>query len=457
MKKYIKHWLPEICIAAVALFFFTRELGTFPAAWSDDSLFMIISRAIAEGDGYNLQILGNDWLYPYTLAIGPALTLPVALFIKLFGFSVAVARIPMVIYLIASTITLYLFTERICNRATALWSTLLLVTLSAFVNTGKPVLGEVPAFFFLMLGLHFLTYNLQPTTYNAITIGLLFGLSVMTKLTFGLIYPAIGAAWLYALFTKNKTELHKLTIIGITAVAVYVPWKYLEMSSASGLLKDFAFLAGTEDGTGGLSIVGGDHALLLRPQYLFFEVMLLLGAMGLWLKYKTMNKSVWYISATLIVLFTLYFLLGPGWYRHALLAHLLLIPFAVHAIRQVAPRYIGIGILTFFVLGQAYWQYDYRGSNRSTSGAKAAEYLVQNYSDTPLVIQQANIYVQLPRNDNWVFLTNPILTSRLPKDLITMTNEQRCMGLVRGRTVEDSDDIEVLAGKYVLIEPSKDC
>ena len=447
MKKYI----PECIIGVVALFFFTRELGTFPAAWSDDSLFMIISRAVAEGDGYNLKILGNDWLYPYTLAVGPALTLPVALFIKLFGFSVAIARIPMVMYLIASSVTLYFFTKKYFDSSTAQWTTLLLVTLSAFVNTGKPVLGEVPAFFFLILGL--LLFQKK----HPVFIGILFGLSVMTKLTFGLIYPAIGIAWLYALFTRNNTELRKLTIIGITTVAIYAPWKWFEMNSASGLLKDFAFLAGTEGDTGGLSIVGGDHALLLRPQYLFFEVMLLLGAMGLWLKYKAMNKSVWYISVTLIALFTLYFLLGPGWYRHALLAHLLLIPFAVHALRTTTTKYAAIGILTFFVFGQTYWQYDYRGSNHSTKGAEATEYIINNYSDAPLVIQQANIYVQLPRNDNWVFLTNPILTRRIPKQFITMTPKQQCMGLVRGRVVEDPEDVEVLAGKYVLIEPKGDC
>lgn len=131
----LRSWLPEAFLALIALFFFVRELGTFPAAWGDDSLFMIVAREFAEGRGYMLPLLQQEWHYPYILGIGPTLILPVALTIKLLGFSVAAARIPMVIYLIGTCLCFYFFTRRIAGKPAAFWATLLLITLSAFVNT----------------------------------------------------------------------------------------------------------------------------------------------------------------------------------------------------------------------------------------------------------------------------------------------------------------------------------
>src|SRR3989338_7740322 len=130
-----------MALIGVALFFFTRELGTFPAAWADDSLFMIVA----------LPILDRPWSSPYILGVGPTLLLPVALAIKLFGFSVAIARLPMLDFLCATAFCMYIFTNHIAGRNAARWTSALLISLSAFVNTGKPVLGEVPVFFFLLL------------------------------------------------------------------------------------------------------------------------------------------------------------------------------------------------------------------------------------------------------------------------------------------------------------------
>jgi 4-amino-4-deoxy-L-arabinose transferase-like glycosyltransferase len=415
---------------------------------------MIIARQVADGEGYTLPLLQNKWAYPYILAIGPTLILPVALSIKLLGFSVAAARIPMVLYIAATTVVSYLFVQKITDRRTAQWSTALLLSLSTFINTGKPVMGEIPGFFFLLLGL-FLLLKKERSHKRDIVIGLCFGLSVLTKLTFGLIYPAIGVAWFVAAFRREKTEMLSLTLIGCVAALVFAPWRLLEMTSFTGLSKDFAFLFSGEEGEG-FQLLGGNLNLLLRPQYLYFGVMLLLGTVGLWLKSGKFSRSVWLIIVTLIAGFTLYFLSSFGWYRHLLPAHLLLIPFATTAVLIALPRSLATVLLLFFLCGQGYWQWDHRGSSRSTASAEAAEYVTENMQDADLIVQIASIYVRLDRNPHWLFLTNPILTSRLPEELVTFTDELQCHGLIRGKRKRD-EDVLTIGKRYVVIPPPEDC
>lgn len=456
----LKKWWPEVLLVGVAGFFYLRELGTFPAAWTDDSLFMIIAREIAAGRGYQLPILENPWPYPYILAVGPTLLLPVAWSIQLFGFSVAIARIPMVLYMTATTVLLYVFTKKISNRPTAVLATILLVSLSAFVNTGKVVMGEVPSFFYLLLGLLCLLY-VKTGWKRDVLAGLCFGLSVLTKLTLGLIYPAIGVVWLAAVWKKDVRSLISATITGVVACAIYIPWRLLEAMSSSGLSKDFAFMFSGED-SGGLQLLHGHAEILLRPQFLYYEGMFVLGCIGLWAMRRKLQRDVWLLVTTLILLCTAYFLSSFGWYRHLLLAHVLLLPFVVIAIQGFFNRKITILIICSLVLGQGWWQLTYKGSSRSTVGAAAATYIEQHYNDTPMIVQQAEVYVRLPKNPHWLFLTNPILTSRLPAQFVTLSDAQRCMYWFKVLSAEETAEyadriVELVVGKYAVVAPPAAC
>jgi hypothetical protein len=69
---------PELGIAAIIAFFSIRELGTFPASWADEGLFIIVAKMVATGQGYALPLLDQVWSYPYFLNVGPALIYPSA-------------------------------------------------------------------------------------------------------------------------------------------------------------------------------------------------------------------------------------------------------------------------------------------------------------------------------------------------------------------------------------------
>jgi hypothetical protein len=456
--KILRQWYPELFLTAIAGFFFFRELGTFPAAWTDDSLFMIMAKEIAAGRGYQLPILSTPWFYPYILAIGPPLLLPVASAIQLFGFSVTVARLPMVDYMAGTTLLLYILSWKIHDKTVARWSTALLITLSAFVNTGKVVMGEVPALFYLLLGLVFMLH-MQRTWKRNLVVGLCFGLSVLTKLTLGLIYPAIGIAGLVAIWKRDRREIQSLFSMGIVAIAVYLPWRLLEQSHAKGLTKDFEFLF-TEDA--GFQILHGNLGILLRPQFVYFQIFLILGLIGLWSIRTKAHRTILTLTLTLILMFTAYFLSSFGWYRHLLPAHVLLIPFVVIGTKKLMQPKLMVVLLVFFIAGQSWWQLTYKGSNRSTAGAEAAAYIEKHYKDTPIIIQQTEVYVRLPENPHWLFLTNPILTSRLPAQFVTLSPEQQCMYWFRTVSTEEENAlenrfVERIAGKYGLIAPADHC
>ena len=441
-----------------ALFFFTRELGTFPAAWADDSLFMIVARSIAEGKGYALPILDRTWSYPYILGVGPTLLLPVALAIKLFGFSVAVARLPMLDFLCATAFCTYIFTNHIAGRNAARWTSALLISLSAFVNTGKPVLGEVPGFFFLLLGLLTLQWKPRGSLWGSLA-GICFGLAVLTKITYGLVFPAIGVAWAASALRRDRKNSFHLAIVGILAVTVYLPWRLLELLSQPGLLKDFLFLWGKNEEHAAVpfSFLLSHPTALFRIPFLVFGLFFFLGSIGFWKLRPRLSFSLQIFLPTLIALFVLYFGSSFLWYRHLLPAHILLLPFvpAGAMALRVLP---GVAILLSLTIAQTWWQFDHRGASRSTEAQSVATVLTKQWQDRPLIIQQAEVYARLPENPRWLFLPNPLIVARLPSPFGEFSTTQQCLPVLRKVSKEErrsvAGRVEELAGRFVVMFPN---
>ncbi len=480
----MKKWLPEIGIAIVLLFFALRELGTFPSPWLDDSLFMIVAKELAAGRGYALPILDEAWFFPHILNVGPTIILPPALFIWLFGWSVEAARIPQVFYLIVTSIVMYLFTDRTLGRTPARWTTALLVTLSAFVNTGKPVLGEIPGFLFLLLGLWtlhegepargviFLPANAASGSIAAIfrsrqknypLAGFFFGLAVLTKLTYGIVYIGIGVAFLLALLRRDLREAGRTFLMGSTAVLVYLPWRALEAWSAPGFLAELRQYAVGWDNLPFLNILLHKPEILLRPPFLYFGFILVLGGLGLFLRRTQFRRTELAIILTIIVLFILYFLNGHGWYRHLLPVHLLLLPFVpVGTLKLLTHRPAQL-LMSAFILAQFFYQLWGFGSGRVTVTHESAQILREEFAETGLVVQQPEIFVELPENENWFFLSTELEMRKYPHlSHLQVSPEEHCLPVVR-KTAPDreelygADRLRQLAGSYYLIWPPDSC
>ncbi len=451
-------WLPELLLAGVAAFFFFRELGTFPASWSDEGLFIIVAKMTAAGRGYVVPLLNYDWAYPYFLGVGPTLILPSALSIKLFGLSIAAARLPMTLWLIGASGLTYWWTRITLGRRRALWATGLLVTFSAFVNTGKPVLGEVPGFTFVLLFL----LSMGNQSKQPVLSGLLLGLAIVTKITYGILLPALGVAWIVALIRKRWPEAGRLTVIGMLAFGTFLAWHLVEAlhTPESGLLEEIQNFIFGGGGNETLFFIRHRLHLLLTLPYLAYGLLLVLGLTGLWTSRKRLGPSLTIMLSMAIGLFTLYFLNGMGWYRLLLPGHLLLLPFVPAGAEKLTGKRIGALLLTAIILAQAWWQFDHRGSSTSTGGQVVADYIQKHFADQPLLIEPTEVFARLPVNEYWLFLM-PGLSFSLPEEYRVPSSEQRCLPVIRKVNGEElaalGNRAHALTGSYVAALPPADC
>ncbi|OGJ56314.1 hypothetical protein A3D88_01490 [Candidatus Peribacteria bacterium RIFCSPHIGHO2_02_FULL_52_16] len=446
--------LPECIIASAALFFFVRELGTFPAAWNDDSLFMIVAREYATGNGYTLPILGRPWLYPI-LQVGPMLIYPSAFFMKILGPSIVAARIPMVLYLCGTTIVFYFFTKKIAGRSSACFATALLVSLSAFVNTGKVVIGEVPGMFFALIALLLLTQK-RLSLWQSIACGAFVGAAFVTKLPYAFLLGGMGIAWIWALLQRKYPEVLSLTVAGFTTLltfAIFSP--VLGAMDMRFFVEIYAWIVGTDDILLAKHVLWTQPEFLLRLPFLAYDVVLILGIVGFIKLRRSMPNALSITIMTVIILFTAYCFTRSGWYRLLLAAHILLLPFVPTGARILFGKNMSIVVLGAIVLVQAWWQWDHRGSSASLTAQNTATYIQEHFADTNLIIQSAPVFIHLPKNPHWVFLTNVTLSTRIPAALVTPDEKQRCFTLIREKTPNDPKG-GTLTG-HIIVPPPKDC
>lgn len=459
--KLVRPFLPELFIAAILLFFALRELGTFPDLWEDDSLFMIAARSIAEGKGYGIPVLTDFWHWTYILAIGPTLLYPVAAFIWLFGFSPEIARIPMVLYLLATAAVFYLYTKNSSDRSIARWGTLLLVTFSAFVNTGKPVMGEIPGFFFLLVGLSVFDKGKLSWKWAAVS-GIFLGLAVVTKLTLGLVFPAIAVAFLWSLWKRDKTECYQLVITGMAAVLTFLPFMPMLGLMEQGGIQEVNQYGLAEGGTGLFQVLRTNPEILLRFQYLYFGMLVVAGCIGLQSDRVKISRAQKIIIVSVILLFILYFLNERGWYRHLLTPHLLLLPFVPVGLERVLGRRIAAALMICFITAQFWWQWDHRGSRRTDEGVRAAEALQKNFSSTRMVMLQPDIFVRLPENPQWLFLSEEFLRRDSERFRgLPIRQEDHCLPIMKKLTDEEKASYEgrltTVYGRYYVVAPPQSC
>lgn len=458
--RLLKAWWPEFLIGAACVFFAFRELGTFPEPWADDSLFMIVARNLAEGRGYQFPIFDHPWYYSFFLAIGPTVVVPAAIGIKLFGFSVAAARLGTLPYIFLATFLLYRYAESLGGKWNARFAALLLVTFSAFINTGKPVMGEVPGFCFMLLG--FLACRGTLTAKKSVLSGMAFGLAVVTKITAGVVYPAIGLAWLAALVRKDMRDLRLLTLLGAVSFITLLPFLHVLGYSDPVFVQELTQYGFAGGGSQFLQVLRTQPELLTRFQYLAYGIFLVSGCLGMYALREKLARREMVMALSLFFLVTLYFLDERGWYRHLLLSHFLLLAFVPAGFRMIFTKRTATFMLAGIVVAQTWWQWDHRGSRRTTEAADSAAILAQSYTETELLFVRPEVYVQLPYNPHWQYLSDEFQarTYSAFADL-PILQEQHCMAIVQKIGLEQQAQygsrLTPLSGRYFIVAPPAEC
>jgi hypothetical protein len=174
--------------------------------------------------------------------------LPIALSFKLFGVGLLQARVVMIIYLIASILVFFQLAKSIQGDRFAFLASALLVTSPgvSLIEYGRQVLGEVPGIFFIINGLLIWFSKWEKSSiWRLFLVGLLFGLGIITKYQYLIIFvPVLGLTWIANLFYYRTVPQRVILIPSIVSILAFGSWQlysiiYLGPSTA---IENFSML-----------------------------------------------------------------------------------------------------------------------------------------------------------------------------------------------------------------------
>lgn len=202
-------------------------LGTYPHIEPDESHHLIVARNLAEfgvyGSGH--PEVGFEWFDDYD-SVGPPVIVPVAIALRLGNTDLFSGRLVMALYFLALGIALYGIVVPLFGVPAGIASMFLATAALGSAYLARSLYGEVPAFFFLVLGLLLWreSVNGRFVYLNALLAGCCFGFMILTK------YFAVIAFWaflgmlIYDRLTFRKLKPVHLLVPALCAFAILLGW-----------------------------------------------------------------------------------------------------------------------------------------------------------------------------------------------------------------------------------------
>lgn len=199
-----------VFLIGLTLFLCTHNLETYPPTWWDEGKFVQIPTNVVLHGKYATQSSEGFRMFS-VYGTGPAVFLPMAAAFRLFGIGLLQARWVMVGFTLLAVVAFYSLTEQLYNRRVALAAAFLLVLVvydpfTSLLYLGRQVLGEVPAFFYLMAGCLVWVRKRAGTAWSALVLsGFLWGLSALAKWIFVMVVPCLVVLWV-----ADRVYFHRL-------------------------------------------------------------------------------------------------------------------------------------------------------------------------------------------------------------------------------------------------------
>lgn len=223
-------WALAALLVGAALFFAFWNLTNYPVTWFDEGSHLHVPKAMVQ-EGVYADVSSEGYrYYGPTLGVGPTVLVPIAGVFALAGVGLLQARLVIVLFLFGVLGVWYGLTRGVGGRRVALVATLLLAFTPAvaLIETGRQLLGEVPALFFLVAGLWlwFARWE-KANAWQLLAAGVLMGLSAVTKYQFLLVLaPALLGAWLLNLIWWRRRQALFL-LPGIATAATFGLWQLI--------------------------------------------------------------------------------------------------------------------------------------------------------------------------------------------------------------------------------------
>ncbi len=322
----------------LSIFLIAYRYTEVPNVWLDEGVFTEVARNILINGNQGLQTAPGEFYPMYALTTsGYPLTLPVSASIYLFGMGLWQVRLPLIIYMLLFVLIVYLFTKDKFGLYSAMASVLLILSFAPFYGNGRPVQGELPGLFFLILTA-FLILCWEKSEFRhknlAILTGLMMGISASSKPIFLLVFLASSPFLLYIYYKKNTEEngLRKLLYFGIGLIVpiFFLFWfQFPNIEALKTIVPVYKHLISNHEST--IPIYDTVFKNLIRfiteQTPIIFTILFgtIVMALGLTIKkegIKHVSLSVYFIVFFILINWGAY-LVGTGWYRYFFPAHIL--------------------------------------------------------------------------------------------------------------------------------------
>ena len=318
--KYIRanlHNILVFCIISIVVIVSVQRLTTWPRIFYDEGITIEIARNFQLFGVLDIATAPGEFTdVPYiTGSNGFPVTLPLALFFKLFGFGLTQARIYSLIWLIIFLSAVYLFAKKLWGRTNALSALLLIVAFAPVYDSGRRILGEMPGFIFLLAGLLFLLIKHKP-----LIAGIFFGLATVSKPS---IYLLIAPAFIISAIFINNDLRKKIIPILIGMSPSLILWVFFAFPNPLSIETWSQILIFYQNPAASASLFGNfTHNISL---FLYHTTLIYFSLISIFIAYITVKlrrpfRADLFLSFLVPygILLLLYFLKSPGWLKYLL-------------------------------------------------------------------------------------------------------------------------------------------
>ena len=226
--RYALYLAVIVTLVGAALFVAPRLFVLFDEAYN-----LNLSKTIAQDGIYASHLADGYRLFDPAVSTGPALTVPLAMAMRLGGANLTTVRAAMLVVFLVSLATALFSARQYVSALPALLFLILFASTSLVLVFGLSVLGDVPAIALALGGLGLLRRaerDGRRRTLLLLLAGVALGLSILSKDIVVLLLPALALAWL-AGRPRRPSDLVPVVV----AVCVAAGWRALQWLYMHGI------------------------------------------------------------------------------------------------------------------------------------------------------------------------------------------------------------------------------
>lgn len=227
-----RHMLWILPAIMPVLILMTPNLAEYPRAVPDELHHLVVAKNLAQ---YGLYASGHPAkgfkvFDPFDSAGAPVIV-PVAAAFQLFGVEIAPARFVVAAFFLGLCVAVWFLVAPVFGPAAGAGAAMFMTVAYSSLYLGRTLYGEVPGFFFLVIGLVFWRCALgaRRAAVPAMIAGVAFGLAILCKTIMILSVFAVAGAVLFDWLTVRRVRVVCLAFPAVGVVIVIGGWFTVQM------------------------------------------------------------------------------------------------------------------------------------------------------------------------------------------------------------------------------------